>query len=55
MHRGKCFFKSEDQYSDNKEYLFIRKENSLKKSINCGCLYIEVERKILHIVTENKL
>jgi DNA-binding LytR/AlgR family response regulator len=48
-------FLSEDQNTViSKEYLFIKKKNSLKKVLIADVLYIEVEERYCNIVTENE-
>ena len=48
-------FLSEDQNTViSKEYLFIKKKNSLKKVLIADILYIEVEERYCNIVTESE-
>jgi DNA-binding LytR/AlgR family response regulator len=48
------FFSEDQDTVISKEYLFIKKKNSLKKVLIADVLYIEVEERYCNIITENE-
>lgn len=48
------FFSEDQDTVISKEYLFVKKKNSLKKVLIADVLYIEVEERYCNIVTENE-